>query len=232
MTEKSDKGKSGKIAKSSSKTARESLREQIKNEERRILRDAILTVASREFNNLGYDGVTMEKIAAEAGISVGSIYKIFSSKTALYAEILRSIRNKAMERAAEAIRLSGSPIERARALVAVRVTMFFENHGIARDFIASLIGRQEHLSPELATLPKDIMKDYIGKLAAFFSEIQEKLPAEKQEDPMLLAFLFEGVIHSHFAFWKVTGAPIDDLNSMVDLVMNRILKMGYLTETE
>ena len=53
-------------------------------------RAAILDAAKRLFSTLGYDGVSMDQIAAEAGVSKLTVYSHFGDKEALFVEAVKS----------------------------------------------------------------------------------------------------------------------------------------------
>ena len=53
-------------------------------------RDRILAAAARVFAARGYAGGTTNHIAAEAGLSVGSLYQYYPNKDALLAELMRA----------------------------------------------------------------------------------------------------------------------------------------------
>lgn len=57
----------------------------VRSEEARL---AILAAAARQFTELGYDHLTIEGVAAEAGVGKQTIYRWWSSKTALITECL------------------------------------------------------------------------------------------------------------------------------------------------
>ena len=50
---------------------------------------AIVRAARRLFNRFGFDGVSVEKIMAEAGLTHGGFYRHFESKSDLYAEAMQ-----------------------------------------------------------------------------------------------------------------------------------------------
>ncbi len=52
-------------------------------------RERILAAAERLFASRGFDGVTMPAIAEASGITAGAIYKHFTSKAALFFEVVR-----------------------------------------------------------------------------------------------------------------------------------------------
>lgn len=53
-------------------------------------RERVLTAAARVFADRGYAGGTTNHIAAEAGVSVGSLYQYFPNKDALLVELMRA----------------------------------------------------------------------------------------------------------------------------------------------
>ena len=58
-------------------------------EKRAQTREALLAAAGRVFVREGFQGASVEKISAEAGFSRGAFYSNFSSKEALFAELLQ-----------------------------------------------------------------------------------------------------------------------------------------------
>ncbi len=52
-------------------------------------RATIIRAARRLFNRFGFDGVSVDQIMAEAGLTHGGFYRYFSSKSDLYAEALQ-----------------------------------------------------------------------------------------------------------------------------------------------
>jgi AcrR family transcriptional regulator len=94
--------------------------------------DAILVAATRLFVELGYDSATTNRIAAAAGVSVGSLYQYFSSKSAIAVEILRRYRKSRLELVSSGLsRVGGAPLE-----------------GIVRALMEALI-HAERLDPSL-----------------------------------------------------------------------------------
>jgi TetR/AcrR family transcriptional regulator of autoinduction and epiphytic fitness len=58
-------------------------------------RQAIVQAAIEAFRTLGFDATSMDRIAAEAGVSKRTVYNHFPSKDALFAEILVQLWGKA-----------------------------------------------------------------------------------------------------------------------------------------
>jgi AcrR family transcriptional regulator len=86
-------------------------RKSASQERSRLTVNAILEATTRILVKEGYDRASTNKIAAKAGVSIGSLYQYFPSKEALVAavrerhahEVLQSVRNTVAEVAARPI---------------------------------------------------------------------------------------------------------------------------------
>lgn len=65
------------------------LRQRVKEERKSVYRQAISQAAERVFAAKGADGSHMREIAAEAGISLGTLYDVIDGKDSLFYEIHR-----------------------------------------------------------------------------------------------------------------------------------------------
>ena len=90
----------------------------MRQEERRArTRAALLRAAASAFAGRGYDGASVDAIAASVGLSKGAVYAHFPSKLELYLGVLASLLEQAewrLERVAGAVRDGSSPMEAAR----------------------------------------------------------------------------------------------------------------------
>lgn len=67
---------------------------------RQLFRENILRSASRLFNRHGFNAVSIDNVMAEAGLTRGSFYTYFSSKTDLYAQSVARVVGEKRSRAA------------------------------------------------------------------------------------------------------------------------------------
>jgi AcrR family transcriptional regulator len=65
--------------------------------------EIILAGATRVFETEGYARATTNRIAAAAGVSVGSVYQYFPDKDAMLTELMRRYREKLVERIGERV---------------------------------------------------------------------------------------------------------------------------------
>ena len=80
-------------------------------------RTGILAAAERVFDASGYAATTMETVAAEAGISKGSIYNYFTSKHDLFQQVFAATTAMAEADAAPLLEGSGPAIEKLDKLL-------------------------------------------------------------------------------------------------------------------
>ena len=81
-------------------------------------RQFLVEVAERVFSTRGYEGTRMQDIAAEADLAIATVYKLFDSKDALYAEVHRARGGAMLEHAMQATAGAGSAWEALLAGVA------------------------------------------------------------------------------------------------------------------
>jgi AcrR family transcriptional regulator len=92
-------------------------RKQRRREEPSVRRAQILSAARACFAASGFKATTVDDIAAEAGVSVGLLYRIFGAKTAIVEAIILEQVEAQIEAAFELISTSPkSGIDRAKAL--------------------------------------------------------------------------------------------------------------------
>ncbi|KWX25661.1 TetR family transcriptional regulator [Mycolicibacterium wolinskyi] len=77
--------------------------------------DALLSAAEGVFAVLPFEEVTVDEIAARAGVAVGSIYNNFGSKSALYAAVIERALDVDREYMDKAYTPERSPIEQLEA---------------------------------------------------------------------------------------------------------------------
>src|SRR5439155_13199462 len=96
---------------------------------REELRDMILDTADRLMERYGYKKMTVDDIAQEAGIGKGTIYLHFRSKEDLALSCAERL-NQGVQAALRAIAAGGgSPVERIRKMLVMRVLLRFDACG-------------------------------------------------------------------------------------------------------
>src|SRR5687767_8419116 len=81
-------------------------------------RDRLLHAAAAEFAARGFAGASVDRIARAARLNKAMIYYHFTSKAALYRDILRDMFEAVARRVADAARSPDDPADKIRAFVA------------------------------------------------------------------------------------------------------------------
>jgi AcrR family transcriptional regulator len=81
------------------------------------MREQILEGGRRAFAAGGFRGTSVPSIAADAGVSVGLIYRYFPSKEELFLELCLSGTPRELEELAEAIAVIDDPVVRLRVAI-------------------------------------------------------------------------------------------------------------------
>ena len=101
-------------------------RKRLPADERRAL---IVEAAGQLFGERGYDGVTLDEVAAASGVTKPILYRHFDDKRALYLALLARHRDDLGSFAA-LIPAEGDPVERLRAVLDLWLT-YVEAHSYA-----------------------------------------------------------------------------------------------------
>jgi len=110
--------------------------------ERRLI---LLKAAFREVAEKGFSNVTLEDIAARAGVSKGVTLYYFSSKEDLFRELFGWLIDSIHERMREAVAAVEDPVEKVRALVALIFPSPSKNRAFFRAYVdfCGLAARRE-----------------------------------------------------------------------------------------
>jgi AcrR family transcriptional regulator len=101
---------------------------------RAFTREAIQGAAIRVFARHGFAAANMRQIAAEAGLSIGSIYRHYASKEQLFAELLDQA-STGLAAASERLASDESPLALAREFTATFLSELTGDQGAAEFFL-------------------------------------------------------------------------------------------------
>ena len=105
--------------------------------------EAILDAATHVLVSEGYEGATTNRIAARAGVSIGSLYQYFPTKEAIVAALIEQHEATMLQQLAEmAIALQDEPIEEA---VRTYVKAMLAAHALEPKLHAVLTGHMSRL---------------------------------------------------------------------------------------
>src|SRR5687767_4614778 len=139
-------------------------------------RDRILDAAERLLGRYGYRKMTVDDIAAEAGIGKGTVYLSFPSKEEVVLSTVDRIVERVWTAMEEAAARDAPAPDRLRAMLRARVVVRFEAVGAYSASLNDLLGgiraallarRVRHFEREIAVLARVIASGQdAGELAA------------------------------------------------------------------
>ncbi|HEY3993603.1 MAG TPA: TetR/AcrR family transcriptional regulator [Ktedonobacteraceae bacterium] len=104
--------------------------------------EAIKEAAKTLFLQHGYADTTMEMVAAQAGVSIMTLYRHFRGKDVLFQAVIEHLCNQQAKRNASEALWEGHPFEVLQRLAELRLAFFFNSEEVA--LYRVIIGALEH----------------------------------------------------------------------------------------
>ena len=173
-------------------------------------RQEILRTAARLFQQQGYDGTSMNDVAAALRLSKGGLYHHFQSKD----EILFNLMNHAMditeERVIAPVKAIADPEERLRTLIRRHIAVVLSE----RDREITVMLHENHpLSPALRKRINARKKDYVHFVENLIAEEQNDAQAtrgggssKRTVTPRAAAFALLGMINWIYQWYRPDGS--------------------------
>jgi TetR/AcrR family transcriptional regulator len=108
--------------------------------ERQRHRREILAVALDVFSRKGFEGTTMAEIAGQAEFAVGTLYKFFKDKEALYRALLLETAHEFERELFAALDAPGTEIEKLERFLEAKARMILRHIPAARLYFAQTTG--------------------------------------------------------------------------------------------
>lgn len=190
--------------------------EQLANAKMPAGKKKVLTTALKLFANNGFHATTTAKIAKQAGVSEGTIYKYFSSKDDLLAKLLQPILIEIKNNFFSNLDYKTDLPSLISFIVTDRIHFIEVNFDFIRlIFQEILTGQLTDKSYQDFFSGNDGILVKLQKLQAQFPEINPKLT------PPQIARIFIGPILVYVLQSKLLGLPVNDDD--LDIIQNQIL---------
>jgi len=186
----------------------------------------ILAAAFAEFAESGFQGTSMEAVAARAGIVKGTVYRYFPNKQALFEEAVRARILPILEQVSSAVHMQDlSPREQLSRLL--RNLHRHLDDAEARSLIRILIAEGEHF-PELLSF---YHREALSRLHILIRHMLQRGVASGEFrasalDRMPLMLLSPALL---MLIWQMTFQPIDPLDREAAVQAHLVLVLGALS---
>jgi AcrR family transcriptional regulator len=149
-------------------------RSRMKAERRQLL----LGAASRMFAERGFRAVSIEDLAAEAGVSGPAVYRHFASKEALLAELLIDVSRQLLEQGTLRSRDS-SPLEALESLVAFHTDFALRDRDLIRIQDHDFANLATHDARTVSRLQREYLNVWVGVLQRIDTKVSESVARTK-----------------------------------------------------
>ncbi|MGB0114778.1 MAG: TetR/AcrR family transcriptional regulator [Ilumatobacteraceae bacterium] len=189
-------------------------------QQRRAARSAIRRAAADVAIEEGVSGVTVRKVAARAGVSIGTVYTHFPSLHDLMRSLWAEPLNKINERMTAVAADHDDPFDRIRALLEAYVAFAFENEALFR-------GALLYVRPATTPVPEPRPLDEVAfarLLVVAVAEAQQRGEAREGDPEQLGEVLWAGV-HGALALPINTDAyALRPARSQAELMITMLLE--------
>jgi AcrR family transcriptional regulator len=165
-------------------------------------RQEILRTAARLFQEQGYDGTSMNDVAAALKLSKGGLYHHFQSKDEILFDLMSHAMDITEERVLNPVRAIHGPEERLRALIRRHIAVVLSE----RDREITVMLHENHpLSPALRKRINERKKDYIHFLENLIADVQRVRGSKGTVSPRAAAFALLGMINWIYQWYQPEG---------------------------
>ena len=135
-------------------------------EARQASRDKVLASARVLFQERGFSGTTVRDIAADAGVSVGTVMSVGDKGQLLvqiFDDAVESVHARRAEQKVPASNQASGPVQRILTLLSPFVRLFLEQRELAREYAAILMSGN-HSSAIFEDLAQTLREEFAAEL--------------------------------------------------------------------
>ena len=169
--------------------------------ERLAQRQEILTAALSLFSEKGYRNVCMHEIAELSEFAIGTLYKFFENKEALYRALLLDLAHRIHEQVRQAIDEPELEIDKLRKFIVIKGEVFQANAAVIRLYFAESQGASYNLMMGLESEIHKLHDQFLDKLAGIFEQGIRKKRFRRIADPYFLAVAIDSITNAFFSLW-------------------------------
>lgn len=158
-----------------------------------MTKENILKIATKEFANLGYDGLSMNKLATKLNVNKATIYYHFKDKHSLYLEVLTNLIKLKRKETEDIINSNSCPKDKFKNYINLYVEAIAESPEI----VPLSLREMANFGEDIKTGIEKDLADEINYIKQIVSQLNLK-DKYKQMDLYELKSLILGTINSYY----------------------------------
>lgn len=194
-----------------------------------VMRESLLEAAKSVLTEHGWDGTTMDRVAAKAGVAKGTIYNYFKDKTDLMVSLREKLSQPYIEALQQTATGGGTAVARLERFVVTALDDLYRNVKIIRAIIAG------HMMDRSITMDKltdpSIVPRRMHSILTDLIEEGVKSGEMKQIDPEAAATMIQGGIIEAMRQVTLFDVPIDReklIGTFRSFIFDGIVKRGEI----
>jgi regulator of nucleoside diphosphate kinase len=182
----------------------------------------LLDAAEKLFLHKGFSQTTMEDVAREAGVSVGTLYNTFQGKEALYSLVAERIGSAVMDRLTSAIQVS-SPDDAILDVIRLRLYNFTRDRLFFQPYSFPAYLGVEPRPSQLDQRVNRLHENYVQLIERLFTRYAKSVGAPAESAVRTRVYL-DGLVNAFMGYWTV--APQSDLTAKAARQIREMLYRG------
>ena len=205
------------VAASASVRSQQSLKEK----KRALYREAILDAAERVFGDEGYEATRVQRIAAESGVSLTTLYSVFESKWEVYRGVHRRRLNEVLRRAQGIVRADASGLDTFIEGTRMQLAFFMRHRDYTKMQLKEVTA---WAATELEGSPEQIegLETGLEQMAAVFAQGIEDGDFV-DDDPTLMTRMAVACLQVRLATWMDGGCE-ESTEVVTDAALRHLLR--------
>ena len=202
-------------------TAEKAAQQSLRQKKRELYREAVLDAAERVFGDEGYEATKVQRIAAESGVSLTTLYSVFDSKWAIYRAVHRRRLEEVLRRAQGILRADASALDMFIAGTRMQLAFFMEHRDYTKMQLKEVTA---WATTELQGSPEQVegLEVGLGQMAAVFAQGIEDGDFV-DDDPALMARMVVACLQVRLAMWMDAGCE-EAPETVADAALRHLLR--------
>jgi AcrR family transcriptional regulator len=166
----------------------------------------ILAAARKLLDQRGPDAMTMEEIAAAAGVAKGTLYLYFQSKDDLLLALINRVGENILRDLEASLEAPGKPAEKLTRLVTVLLEYLSRERLLFPIYARELLRGERDFRPGFRRRYQELEDEFVALVTRLFDDgiaAGQFIPA----NPRLLTFLIRGLVRATGYYQKAEGHP-------------------------